>query len=29
MRDRIKIAPDFDETPCDVIAAMEGDDDQR
>ena len=29
MRGRIKIAPDFDETPGDVVAAMEGDDEQR
>jgi len=29
MRDRIKIAPDFDETPDAVVAVMEGDVEQR
>lgn len=29
MRGRIKIAPDFDATPAEVIAAMEGHDEQR
>jgi prevent-host-death family protein len=28
MRGRIRIAPDFDDTPADVIAAMEGDAEQ-
>jgi hypothetical protein len=28
MRGRIRIAPDFDVTPDDIVAAMEGDDEQ-